>query len=373
MEVDDPFPFGADRQRPFQVKVEPGRQAPIALRGTLNQRPMLPGWIPPVAGVIGLVALLGVGAFLVKAGPFAEEPSPTPIAQVSEPPSAAPTAAPTAPPSEPPPSAASEAPSAPPTPPPSPTSPQNEIRFEGFELEDNGLRSDPSPAALRQPLITFKTLGPGDVVLAVTDYQGGDPNTPTRVCLVPDGGDRTCQDITGTATITAPNDEAAERSWQAFARPRGDGSAPTLKLTLTFFATTPSVSWTDNTSIFGSVGDTIPDFAGFNAIIRGPTPRACSRRGRRSRRRRHGRSATGSSVSPRSPLTQVTDQIPDEVSNVPLPVGGFLEYRHVVAEHVRRPADHLHGDVQLAVAARRRRRPAGRPAGTATCRSRRLR
>ena len=71
VEVDDPFPFGADRQRPFQVRVEPGRQAPIALRGTLLQRPMLPGWIPPVAGVVGVVALLGVGAFLAKAGPFA--------------------------------------------------------------------------------------------------------------------------------------------------------------------------------------------------------------------------------------------------------------------------------------------------------------
>ena len=330
MEVDDPFPFGADRQRPFQVKVEPGRQAPIALRGTLNQRPMLPGWIPPVAGVVGLVALLGVGAFLVKAGPFAEEPSPTPIAQVSAPPTAEPTAAPTAPPSEPPPSAASEAPSAPPTPPPSPTSPQNEIRFEGFELEDNGLRSDPSPAALRQPLITFKTLGPGDVVLAVTDYQGGDPNTPTRVCLVPDGGDRTCQDITGTATITAPNEEAAERSWQAFARPRGDGSAPTLKLTLTFFATTPSVSWTDNTSVFGSVVDTIPGFAGFNAIIRGPNPQGLLT----------ARTTFSSTASwafgdwilgqPEVPLTTVTDQSQSEVSNVPLPPGGFLEYRHVV-------------------------------------------
>ena len=90
VDVDDPFPFGPERQRPFQVSVTAGRQAPIALRGVLTQRPGLPGWIPPVAGVIGLVALLSVGAFLAKAGPFAPEATPAPsIAQVSAPPSAA--------------------------------------------------------------------------------------------------------------------------------------------------------------------------------------------------------------------------------------------------------------------------------------------
>ena len=90
VDVDDPFPFGPERQRPFQVSVTAGRQAPIALRGVLTQRPGLPGWIPPVAGVIGLVALLSIGAFLAKAGPFAPEATPTPsIAQASAPPSAA--------------------------------------------------------------------------------------------------------------------------------------------------------------------------------------------------------------------------------------------------------------------------------------------
>src|SRR4029077_19519639 len=115
---------------------------PIALAGTLLQRPMLPGWIPPLAGIVGVIALLAVGAFLAKAGPFAEAPSPTPIALASASPTAAPTDTPTAAASAPP-SAASEPASQPPSAPPSPTSPQNEIRFEGFELEDNGLRSDP--------------------------------------------------------------------------------------------------------------------------------------------------------------------------------------------------------------------------------------
>ena len=69
VQVDDPFPFGAARQRAFQVSVEPGRQEPILLRPTLNQLPMLPGWIPPVAAAVAIVAVLGIGSFLAKAGP----------------------------------------------------------------------------------------------------------------------------------------------------------------------------------------------------------------------------------------------------------------------------------------------------------------
>ena len=333
VDVDDPFPFGPDRQRPFQVSVTAGRQAPIALRGVLTQRPGLPGWIPPVAGVIGLVALLSIGAFLAKAGPFAPEATPTPsIALASAPPSAAapsqppPSAAPSVAASAPPSAAASQ----PPTPPPSPTAPKQEIRFEGFELEDTGLRSDPAAVGQREPLITFKTVGPGDVVFAVTDYQGGDPNVATRVCLVPDGGDRTCQDITGPATVTATNDQAGERSWQAFARPRGDGSAPALKTTLTFFATTPSVTWTDNTSIFGSIGDQNPGFAGFNAIIRGPDPQNLLNI--RTTFSTTASWAWGQWIlgQPQPPLTEVDNQTTTTVENVPLPVGGFLQYRLVV-------------------------------------------
>ncbi len=335
VEVDDPFPFGPERQRPFQVSVAAGRQAPIALRGSLTQRPGLPGWIPPVAGVVGLVALLSVGAFLAKAGPFAPEATPTPsIAQVSAPPSGAASLPPSQPPSAPASVAASAPPSVaasqPPTPPPSPTAPQQEIRFEGFELEDTGLRTDPPQVAQREPLITFKTVGPGNVVLTVTDYQGGDPNVATRVCLVPDGGDRSCQDITGPAAVTATNDAAGERSWQTFARPRGDGSAPTLKMTLTFFATNPSVTWTDNTSIFGSIGDQTPGFAGFNAIIRGPNPQNLL----------NIRTTFGTTASwawgqwpldqPAPPLTQVDNQTTSVVENIPLPVGAFLQYRLVV-------------------------------------------
>ncbi len=97
VEVDDPFPFGQVRPRPFQVGVEPGRQAPIQLRATMNQRPMLPGWIPPVAGVGALALLLVVGSFLAKAGPFTPNatPAPSAVAEASSaPPSGPPSAAP---------------------------------------------------------------------------------------------------------------------------------------------------------------------------------------------------------------------------------------------------------------------------------------
>ena len=169
VEVDDPFPFGPEKQRPFQVSVAAGRQTPIALRGTMTQRPGLPGWIPPVAGIVGLVALLAIGAFVFKAGPFAPEATPSPsIAQASVPPSGAASLPASQPPSAPA-SVAASAPasvaaSQPPTPPPSPTAPQNEIRFAGMELEDADLRPEPN-LARREPLITFTTDGPGDVTL----------------------------------------------------------------------------------------------------------------------------------------------------------------------------------------------------------------
>ena len=93
VEVDDPFPFGAARQRQFQISVEPGRQQPIQLRPALSQLPMLPGWIPPVAAVVAIVAVLGVGAFLARPGrshPRRRRP-PSQIAEAtSAPPSAAP-------------------------------------------------------------------------------------------------------------------------------------------------------------------------------------------------------------------------------------------------------------------------------------------
>ncbi len=76
--VDDPFPFGPRRSRPFQVNVAPGRQAPIQLRATLSQGPMLPGWIPPMAGLLVAALALGAVAFAAGLGPFAPKGTPEP-------------------------------------------------------------------------------------------------------------------------------------------------------------------------------------------------------------------------------------------------------------------------------------------------------
>jgi hypothetical protein len=331
VEVDDPFPFGPERQRPFQVGVAAGRQEPIALRGSMTQRPMLPGWIPPVAGVVGIVALLGVGAFIAKAGPFAPEATPTPsVAQVSVPPSSGTSQPVTQPPSEP---ASTSAPasvevSQTPTAPPTPTAPQNEVRFQGFELEDLGLRSDPQPAR-RQPLITFTTDGPGDVVLSLTKNDGNN-GVPVRLCLVPDGGDRVCQELGAPGAVTAPNDQAGTRSWSAFARPTAENSAPFVDLTLTFFANSRSVTWTDNAELFGDVTSQTPGYYGFNAIVRAPaTPSLLTVN--TTFVEQPANFAWGQWVvgQPEPPLTQEVGVTTKTVGPIPLAPGTFVQYRQV--------------------------------------------
>lgn len=115
--VDDPFPFGSSRPRPFVVSVEPGRQAPIQLRATMSQRPLLPGWLPPIGGLAVAALAVGVLAFAFGAGPFAPKASGTPqVAAVSPTPPPTTTPSPTN-------SGAGGSPSAPvatasPTPPP---------------------------------------------------------------------------------------------------------------------------------------------------------------------------------------------------------------------------------------------------------------
>ena len=333
VEVDDPFPFGPEKQRPFQVSVAAGRQTPIALRGTMTQRPGLPGWIPPVAGVAGVVALLAIGAFVFKAGPFAPEATPSPsIAQASVPPSGAASL----PASQPPSAQASVAASAPasvaasqpPTPPPSPTAVQNEIRFAGMELEDADLRPEPN-LARREPLITFTTDGPGDVTLNMTKNDANN-GVPVRLCLVPDGGDRVCQDLGGPGAVTAPNDEAGTRSWTAFARPTDGNSAPFVDLTLTFFANARSVTFTDNAVLNGDVTSATPGVNGFNAIIRAPaTPSLLSIHTQFVEQPANfawGQWVVG---QPEPPLTQETNVATKDVGPVPLAPGSFVQYRFV--------------------------------------------
>jgi hypothetical protein len=333
VEVDDPFPFGPDRQRPFQVSVAAGRQTPIALRGTMTQRPMLPGWIPPVAGIVGVVALLGIGAFIFKAGPFAPEATPTPsIASASVPPtegSSLPASQPASAPASVPASApASVTVSQPPTPPPSPTAPQNEIRFAGMELEDSDLRPEPN-LARREPIITFSTDGPGEVTLNMTKNDANN-GVPVRLCLVPDGGDRVCQDLGGPGAVTVPNEEAGTRSWTAFARPTGGNSAPFVDLTLTFFANTRTVTFSDNAVLNGDITSATPGVNGFNAIIRAPaTSSLLSINTTFQEQPANFAWAQWVVGQPEPPLTLETGQSSKDVGPIPLAPGSFVQYRLV--------------------------------------------
>jgi hypothetical protein len=332
VEVDDPFPFGPEKPRPFQVEVTAGRQAPIALRATMTQRPMLPGWIPPVAGVVGLAAVLGIGAFIAKVGPFAPEATPTPsIAQVSTGPSSAPPSVEASAPA----SVAASA-SAPasvvapgtPTPPPSPSAVQNEIRFQGMELEDADLRPEPN-LARREPQITFTTDGPGDVTLNLTKADGTN-GVPLRLCLVPDGGDRVCQELQGPGAVTAPNDQAGTRSWTAFVRPTAGNSAPFVDLTLTFFANARQVTFTDNAMLNGDILSQVPGVSGFNAIVRAPaTPSLLSIH--TAFVEQPANFAWGQWVvgQPEPPLTQETGVSTKDVGPIPLAPGSFVQYRFV--------------------------------------------
>jgi hypothetical protein len=275
VEVDDPFPFGQVRQRPFQVSVEPGRQQPIALRGTLNQRPMLPGWIPPLAGVIGVVALLSVGAFLVKAGPFAEAPSPTPIAIASPSPTAEPTASPSAAPTEAP--SASEAASQPPSAPPPPSAPEAHIAFQDWELQDLAVPSDGPQAGVTaarlNPRFAFTTdsTGPVTFTLDLLSSNAGQVN----LCLRKGTDPAQCKVVNGPDTVSIASDTADKTAWTAFVRAAPDaqgnlqaGVAPLVNVSLDFFATNPQVIWTDNAVFQGDPTPAGPiGYYGFTAQI----------------------------------------------------------------------------------------------------------
>lgn len=50
---------GADRQHPFIVTVSPSTSTPIATRGTMTQRQLLPGWLIPAVAIVAALALVG--------------------------------------------------------------------------------------------------------------------------------------------------------------------------------------------------------------------------------------------------------------------------------------------------------------------------
>ena len=264
--VDDPFPFGANRPRPFEVSVEPGRQAPIQLRGTLSQRAMLPGWIPPLVG-IGIVALvLGAGAVLGQVGPFAPDatPPPSPSLAIAPPqPTASPPAAARVVVTPPPSTEPSQGPA---TPPPSPSAPLARIQFLDFELEDTGNRREGISKARMNPRFTFTTDGPGDVTMLLNRVSG-DGGTGVRLCLGRAGRDPTCEVLTSPGPLTVANNAAGSVTWEASIRPPTDNTAPFADVAFEFHALRPTLTWADNAEFFGDPVNPAPGYYGFAALV----------------------------------------------------------------------------------------------------------
>jgi hypothetical protein len=326
--VDDPFPFGPNRPRPFEVTVAPVGQAPIELRATLSQRALLPSWIPPLAGIALLAVVVGAGAYFGKLGPFAPEatPTPSPSGEVVTPePSLSPSPGTSTASGEP---TITPEPTATATPAASPTSPQIEVQFLDVELEDRGLRDDLT-ASQRQPSVSFQTDGPGVVTLSLTRLEGTN-GVPARMCLEPVDGERQCEDVESAFTMTVQNDETGTRSWRAYVRPQGDGVAPRLDMTLQFNTSSPTVTWTDNAMFFGSPTMTNPGVTGFTAFVQGSTAPSLLR-AQTTFTEQPATSAWGAWTvgSPEPPLTQVDNASSYPSGPISVSPGTFVAYRFV--------------------------------------------
>jgi hypothetical protein len=53
------FLKGADRQHPFVVTVVPSNTAPVATRGTMSQKQLLPAWLIPAIAILAVLAIVG--------------------------------------------------------------------------------------------------------------------------------------------------------------------------------------------------------------------------------------------------------------------------------------------------------------------------
>ena len=229
VDVDDPFPFGPERQRPFQVSVTAGRQAPIALRGVLTPTPGA-ARLDPAGRRRHRARRAAVDRRLPRQG-RAVRPEATPapsIAQVSAPPSAAapsqravagavrrsPVPAPDG-------RGASRRRRRPPRP-----RPRTRSGSRASSSRTSACASDPARGAAAAA-DRVQDRRPGRRRPRRDRLPGRRPQQRRpALCLVPDGGDRTCQDITAPATVTAPNDQAGERSWHGVREADAPRAAP---------------------------------------------------------------------------------------------------------------------------------------------------
>jgi hypothetical protein len=86
--VRDTFFVGSKQSHPFNVEVRPGKAAPIPLRGTLMQGPILPSWLLPLGGlaIVAAIALVALPRMFGgdNAGSISRASTgPTPSASVS--------------------------------------------------------------------------------------------------------------------------------------------------------------------------------------------------------------------------------------------------------------------------------------------------
>lgn len=261
------FLRGPHRTIPFAAEVRPGSQAPIVLRGALNQGPRLPGWVVPASGLVvaAAVAVLVLPQVLAFMRPADGGASPTPTTA----PTGLPT--PTVPVSEAPPSTAVGSPSAQ----VASTSPIARIRFLDFELDQptNGVAVEDL-----SPVFRFRTDGPGTVSFIVNRLEGtGDGNGDgkidgVKVCLDPERAGAKCKTLTEPGVVTFDNAETGNRAWKATIVNQSASFAPFADVSFEFNALRPAVTLSDVATFLGDANFPTRSFSSFSALVTAREP-----------------------------------------------------------------------------------------------------
>jgi hypothetical protein len=167
--VKDTFFLGSKVQHPFTVEVRPGKAAPIQLRATMVQGPLLPSWLPVVGG-LALAAIVALFALsrITGSGPTTaagtSSPSATAAASSSAGNGGSPSAGPGGSGGSAPPSAGGGDGGGSPTPEPSPTPGPFELTVVGDSIQTGGALSvkcppdPPDSPCLDQALDTVRAL-----------------------------------------------------------------------------------------------------------------------------------------------------------------------------------------------------------------------
>lgn len=230
----DTFLRGSQRQLPFTVDVKAGDQPPLQLRGTLNQGPVLPAWLVPLAGLVAVAVVAVVvlpslvGSGRPQSGGTALAITPTPLITPSPTPVITPSPTPTPVITEPPPV----------TPKPQ-TAQDKRITLRNLQLED------PTNDDAKNPTLRVRSDGPGALTVALDVITGG--SAGIRVCLDP--GD--CSRLRAIGDVATFRSEAdGTTDWRVTIDVADPSSIPNVDLTITFPAKTPRITFLDE-ALFG--------------------------------------------------------------------------------------------------------------------------